>query len=79
MSSERIGSSFEDFLNNEGIRDEVDSVAQKRVFAWQIQHAMEASGMTQWNRVGDALRAIFYGARLFRLIVRTFWNGLDCE
>jgi antitoxin HicB len=52
MNSERIGSSFVDFLNDEGIRDEVDSVAQKRVFAWQIQQAMEASGITQTELAG---------------------------
>jgi antitoxin HicB len=47
MSSERIGSSFESFLEEEGIRDEVEAVAQKRVFAWQIQQAMEAAGITR--------------------------------
>jgi antitoxin HicB len=47
MSDERIGSSFESFLEDEGIRGEVEGVAQKRVFAWQIQQAMEASGITQ--------------------------------
>ena len=47
MEHEPIGSSFESFLEDEGIRDEVEGVAQKRVFAWQIQQAMEASGITQ--------------------------------
>jgi len=47
MSDEHIGSSFESFLEEEGIRDEVQGTAQKRVFAWQIQQAMEASGITQ--------------------------------
>ena len=47
MNNERIGSSFESFLEEEGIRNEVEGVAQKRVFAWQIQQAMEASGITQ--------------------------------
>jgi hypothetical protein len=46
MKHEPIGSSFESFLEDEGIRDEVESVAQKRVFAWQIRQAMEASGIT---------------------------------
>ncbi len=52
MSSERIGSSFESFLEEDGIRDEVEAVAQKRVFAWQIQQAMEAAGMTQSELAG---------------------------
>lgn len=47
MKDERVGSSFESFLEAEGIRDEVEGVAQKRVFAWQIQQAMKASGITQ--------------------------------
>jgi antitoxin HicB len=52
MSSERIGGTFEDFLDDDGIGDEVDAVAQKRVFAWQIQQAMEASGITQSELAG---------------------------
>jgi len=46
MKHEPIGSSFESFLEDEGIRDEVEAVAQKRVFAWQVRKAMEASGIT---------------------------------
>lgn len=52
MSSERIGSSFASFLEADGIRDEVEAVAQKRVFAWQIQQAMEAAGITQSELAG---------------------------
>lgn len=52
MSTEAIGGSFEDYLEEEGIRDEVDAVAQKRVFAWQIQQAMQASGITQSELAG---------------------------
>lgn len=33
MISDRIGSSFESFLEEEGIRDEVDAVARERVRA----------------------------------------------
>jgi hypothetical protein len=46
MKHQPIGSSFESFLEEEGIRDDVEAVAQKRVFAWQIRQAMEASGIT---------------------------------
>jgi hypothetical protein len=35
------GSSFDTFLEDEGILEEVDAVAIKRVIAWQIQQAME--------------------------------------
>jgi len=36
------GSSFEDFLEEEGILDEVDEAAVKRVLAWQIEQEMAA-------------------------------------
>lgn len=35
-----IGSSFEDFLEEEGILEQVDAIAQKRVIAWQLRQAM---------------------------------------
>lgn len=47
MNEDRIGSSFESFLEDEGIRDEVEGVAQKRVIARQIQQAMSQSGVTR--------------------------------
>jgi antitoxin HicB len=34
------GSSFDDFLDEHGIREEVDAVAIKRVLAWQFEQAM---------------------------------------
>ena len=34
------GSSFDAFLQEEGIREEVETVAVKRVLAWQIEQAM---------------------------------------
>ncbi len=42
-----IGSSFDDFLEEEGIRAEVEAVALKRVIAWQIQQAMKEQKMTK--------------------------------
>jgi antitoxin HicB len=36
------GSSFDSFLEEEGILEEVEAVAIKRVIAWQIQQAMTA-------------------------------------
>lgn len=47
MSKRGIGSSFDDFLEEEGIREEVEGTAQKRVLAWQIKQAMAESGMTK--------------------------------
>src|SRR5258708_4969890 len=34
------GSSFDDFLEEEGYRDEVESAAIKRVLAWKFEQAM---------------------------------------
>lgn len=47
MTNEHIGSSFESFLDDEGVRDEVEILAQKRVIAWQIERAMEANGTSK--------------------------------
>jgi len=47
MSNPRIGSSFDEFLDAEGFRDEVDGLAQKRVLVWQIERAMKAEGITK--------------------------------
>lgn len=45
MKNPRVGSAFESFLEEEGIRDEVQDLAQKRVVAWQIEEAMKQSGI----------------------------------
>jgi antitoxin HicB len=41
------GSSFDDFLEEEGILEEVEAVAIKRVIAWQLAEAMRKSGTTK--------------------------------
>jgi antitoxin HicB len=41
------GSTFDSFLEEEGIRDEVQSVAIKRVLAWQFAQEMEARRKTK--------------------------------
>jgi antitoxin HicB len=35
------GSAFDSFLEDEGIREEVEAVAIKRVLAWQLEKAMK--------------------------------------
>lgn len=37
---DRSGSTFDSFLEREGIREEVEAVAIKRVLAWQLEQAM---------------------------------------
>jgi antitoxin HicB len=45
MKNPRIGSSFESFLEAEGTRAEVEDLAVKRVLAWQLQAAMQKTGI----------------------------------
>lgn len=41
MADRHAGTTFESFLAEEGILDEVDAVAVKRVIAWKIAQAMQ--------------------------------------
>jgi len=47
MKAENIGSSFDDFLQEEGLLDEASAVAIKRVIAWQIDQEMKAQKLTK--------------------------------
>jgi predicted thioesterase len=42
-----IGSSFEDFLAEEGLLEECTNTALKRVIAWQVEQAMHERGLTK--------------------------------
>jgi antitoxin HicB len=41
------GSTLDSFLEEEGIRDEVEAVAIKRVLAWQLEQAMRKQKKTK--------------------------------
>src|SRR5256885_17091306 len=41
------GSSFDSFLEKEGMREEVEAVAIKRVLAWQLEQAMQEQQKTK--------------------------------
>jgi len=41
------GSSFDSFLEQEGIREEVEAVAIKRVLAWELEQAMQKQQKTK--------------------------------
>jgi hypothetical protein len=41
------GSTFVSFLEQEGIREEVEAVAIKRVLAWQLEQAMQEQRKTK--------------------------------
>jgi len=47
MKEKNIGSSFDDFLREDGIYEEVTAAAIKRVLARQIQQAMKDNGLSK--------------------------------
>lgn len=47
MSNLHIGSDFDEFLQEEGIHEEVTAAALKRVISWQIDKAMKAKHITK--------------------------------
>jgi len=46
-NKKHIGSSFDDFLKEEGIREEVEASAIKKVIAMRIQEAMRQKNFTK--------------------------------
>ena len=55
----RIGSSFDDFLKEENIYDEVEATAIKRAIAWQLEneeptHEQAANGAADENEPESA-------------------------
>jgi DNA-binding Xre family transcriptional regulator len=47
MKNPHIGSDFDGFLKEEGIREEVVAAAIKRVISWQLVEAMNAKRITK--------------------------------
>lgn len=45
--NKHLGSSFEEFLIEEGIHEDVTAHAAKRVLAWQVAEAMKAKGISK--------------------------------
>ena len=45
--NKRIGSIFDDFLAEEGLLEEANATAAKRVIAWQLAEAMKQAGITK--------------------------------
>ena len=50
-----IGSSFEDFLKEEGAYEETTALAVKRVLAWQLEQAMAKQKMSK-NQMAKAMK-----------------------
>jgi antitoxin HicB len=47
VRADRSGSTFDSFLEEQGIRAEVEAVAIKRVLAWQLEQAMRKQQKTK--------------------------------
>lgn len=47
VDKKHIGSDFDDFLHDEGILDEAEAVATKRVIAYQLAQEMERANISQ--------------------------------
>jgi antitoxin HicB len=47
MNEETIGSNFDDFLTEEGLLEEAEAVAIKRVLAFQVKELMEAQNLSK--------------------------------
>jgi len=47
MKKKNVGSNFDDFLEEEGIFEEVQETALKRVLAFQVQKAMEEKNISK--------------------------------
>ena len=47
MRPENIGSSLDEFLEEEGILEEATARAQKKALAWQLDQAMKQRGFTK--------------------------------
>jgi predicted XRE-type DNA-binding protein len=47
MANKHIGSDFDEFLRDQGLLDDAESVAAKRVIAFQIAREMERANISQ--------------------------------
>jgi antitoxin HicB len=47
MKSKSIGSSFDEFLAEEGITEEVENLAVKKLIAFQLQETIQAQHLTK--------------------------------
>ena len=47
MNKKHIGSDFDDFLREEGLLDDAEAIASKRVLAYQISQAMKQRDLTK--------------------------------
>jgi antitoxin HicB len=54
-SKKHIGSTFNAFLQEQGLADETNALAIKHVIAWQLQEAMQQDGISK-NQMAKAMQ-----------------------
>ena len=54
MKNKHLGSSFDEFLEEEGLRAEVEAVAVKRVLAYQVQQLMKKKRLSK-SKMADKM------------------------
>ena len=65
INKKHLGSSFDDFLAEEGILAETESVAIKRVLAWCVENAMKEEDI---SKIEMALHSLLnFPSTLFHL------------
>ena len=80
-----IGSSFDEFLEEEGILDECKAEAAKRIFIWQLEEEMKKQQLTKEaiakrmhtsraavDRILDSCKAIY--AAIFNSCCKSSWQ-----
>lgn len=55
MRNKHLGSSFDEFLDEEELRSEVEAIAIKRILAYQIQKMMETKHFSK-SRMADEMK-----------------------
>ena len=45
--NKHIGSDFDDFLREEGMLEEIEAAALKKIVAWQLEEALKKSSVTK--------------------------------
>lgn len=65
MANNRIGSSLDDALAEDGLLEEASARAQKRVLAWQIEREMQAKNI---SKAEMARRMSTSRSELYRLL-----------
>src|SRR5260370_42524233 len=72
------GSTFDSFLEEEGIREEVEAVAVKRVISWQLGEAMRKKKKTKQALAKELNTSRSQLDRLSRSTEYRRFTGYDC-